>query len=749
MARKKYRRKRDRQPQDEVAGLIIVAIAVLAGASLLFESSTGVIGGFLYRLQRTIAGEYALFVPFSLLLWGLRTMLFPQSSHFGRRALAVLTVIICILTAVHIHAATEIDADALLRNRGAEEGGGILGAVFSYLLVRAFGLVGTVVVLLSAFIISFLVFINLSLRQVVTGVGSVLRSGGRGLSRSLASLGQALTGLVTRKPQARAEDAKEVVIHDYQQEQEEEEQQPGQAAPAAIPPRPAAEQTQAEQADAALPSQPAQPVIVDSQQEETDEAYQLPPLNLLQKTVRLRDPQGRRDLVAQKDLLEETLASFGIEAKVVNVHRGPTITRFEIQPASGVKVSRIVNLADDLALSLAATGVRIEAPIPGKSAVGLEIANKAKATVYIREVLESDAFVHSPSKLTVALGKGIAGDPVIADLREIPHLLIAGATGAGKSVCLNAIITSLLFKAKPSELKLLLIDPKVVELNVFNGLPHLLCPVVTDPRLAAQGLKNIVKEMEHRYQLFSEAGTRDINRYNEIMARQGQRKLPYVIVVIDELADLMMTAATEVEDTVCRIAQKSRAAGIHLVVATQRPSVDVLTGVIKANLTSRIAFAVSSQADSRTILDMGGAEKLLGRGDMLYYPVGAPKPMRVQSAYISDEEVEKVVAHVLGQAGQTQLPRTEFLDVTAAEEQEQEMEADELLPDAARMILESGQASISMLQRRLRIGYTRAARLIDDMEQLGIVGGFEGSKARKILVSPEQLEDILQNLDAS
>ena len=469
------------------------------------------------------------------------------------------------------------------------------------------------------------------------------------------------------------------------------------------------------------------------------------PLHLLQKTVRLKDPQGRRELVSQADILEETLASFGIEAKVINVHRGPTITRFEIQPAAGVKVSRIVNLADDLALSLAATGVRIEAPIPGKSAIGLEIANKAKSTVYLREVLESEAFVHNDSKLAIALGKDIAGEPVVADLMEIPHLLIAGATGSGKSVCLNSIIISLLYKAKPNELKFLLIDPKVVEFNVYNGLPHLLCPVVTDPRMAAQGLKNIVREMEHRYQLFAAKSARDIIRYNELAVQNGEKPLPYIIVVIDELADLMMTAAAEVEDTICRIAQKSRAAGIHLIVATQRPSVDVITGVIKANITSRIAFAVSSQADSRTILDMAGAEKLLGRGDMLYYPVGAAKPRRVQSAYISEDEVEKVVAYILGQA--LPLHGSDFLDASALEDEGQLSDVDELLPEAARLLVESGQASISMLQRRLRIGYTRAARLIDDMEQLGIVGGYEGSKARKILVNMAQLEEILSGLE--
>lgn len=740
MARRK-RRKKERQPQSELTGLIIIALAILAGASLLYSDNTGAIGLFLYRLQITIAGEYALFVPFALLLWGARMLFFPQSQLFARRALGASILTVCLLSAVHILAAESLDnwrSVFALADEG--KGGGVIGAIGAVGLYRAFGLVGSVVVLLSSSFIGFFLILNISLSQFLHWVNQASKSVGEITLRSFGSVNKAIRTSVRSLTPKENSPAQPVTIHDYQSPAAEESEDVVEDKPLELP-------------KAAAPKREVQPipdplpeVIIEEDSQEVSEAYQLPPLNLLQKTIRIKDPQGRRELVSQADVLEETLASFGIEAKVINVHRGPTITRFEIQPAAGVKVSRIVNLADDIALSLAATGVRIEAPIPGKSAVGLEVANKAKATVYLREVLETEDFLASPSKLAVALGKDIAGEPVIADMMEIPHLLIAGATGSGKSVCLNAIISSLLYKAKPSELKMLLIDPKVVELNVYNGLPHLLCPVVTDPRLAAQGLKNIVKEMEQRYQLFAAQGARDIVRYNEMAISKDEKTLPYIIVIIDELADLMMTAATEVEDTICRIAQKSRAAGIHLIVATQRPSVDVITGVIKANITTRIAFAVSAQADSRTILDMGGAEKLLGRGDMLYLPVGASKPRRLQSAYISDEEVEKVVAHVLGQAMQP--IRTDFLDAADLGDEEQSLEMDELLPEASRMIVESGQASISMLQRRLRIGYTRAARLIDDMEQLGIVGGFEGSKARKIQVTIGQLEDILNNLDS-
>lgn len=731
MARTRRRRRKDRQVHNEVGGLIIVAFAVLAGASLFSPDNVGQIGAFLARLQWTIAGEYALFIPFSLLLWGIRMIFFPNSPLFARRAIGSLLIILCILTAVHIAAANKnYTTDHLLAMSRGESaaGGGILGALGAIGLLKAFGLVGGVIILLSMVSIGLFLLLNISLKDFVRGFSRLTKSAAKAMVKSLSRLNAAVAKLVQSqgKPAQDKPAPEPVNIHDYQAPPSEE----GEAAPlgpAVIEAEP-------------LPEAGEQ--IIDVEYEDLD-LYQLPPLSLLQKTVRLKDPQGRSELVSQVSILEETLASFGIEAKVINVHRGPTITRFEIQPASGVKVSRIVNLADDLALNLAATGVRIEAPIPGKSAVGLEVANKSKATVYLREVLETSEFLDNPSKLAIALGKDISGGTVIADLVDIPHVLIAGATGSGKSVCLNSIIISLLYKAKPSELKLLMIDPKVVELNIYNGLPHLLCPVITDPRQAAQGLKNIVKEMEQRYHLFAEAGARDIQRYNELAQERGEKPLPNVIVIIDELADLMVTSPTEVEDSIYRIAQKSRAAGIHLIVATQRPSVDVITGVIKANLTTRIAFAVSSIADSKTILDMGGAEKLLGRGDMLFFPFGAAKPLRLQSAYISDEEVENVVAHVLSQS--VPMLRTDFLQPHQEDAEEEVLEIDELFPEAARIVVESGQASISMLQRRLRVGYTRAGRLIDDMERLSIVGGHEGSKARKILVTLAQLEEILEN----
>jgi DNA segregation ATPase FtsK/SpoIIIE, S-DNA-T family len=470
--------------------------------------------------------------------------------------------------------------------------------------------------------------------------------------------------------------------------------------------------------------------------------YTLPPLTILSKIPRLKDSQQQKTIAERARILEKTLESFGVRVKVTNVESGPSVTRYEIQPEIGVKVSKIVALADDLALNLAAPDVRIEAPIPGKAAVGIEVPNKVIAPVYLREVLEDSQFKQSPSPLTIGLGKDITGIPVLADLMAMPHLMIAGSTGSGKSVCINAVIASILFKATPDEVKFVLIDPKVVELSAFNGIPHLLTPVVTEPKKASQALKNMVKEMGRRYELFAKESVREISRYNERMRLQNleHEMIPYIVVIIDELADLMIVAAADVEDSIARLAQMSRAAGIHLVIATQRPSVDVITGVIKANITSRVAFAVSSQADSRTILDMGGAEKLLGRGDMLFHPLGISKPFRVQGAFINERELNALLEFIKDQGE----PRFQEHLMPDDEDDEEWYEEDDLFPEAVMLFAEAQTASISLLQRRLRIGYTRAARLIDDMERRGFVGRFEGSKAREVLITTEQAAKLLE-----
>ena len=469
-----------------------------------------------------------------------------------------------------------------------------------------------------------------------------------------------------------------------------------------------------------------------------DRPYHFPSLDILAKG---KGSQSNGEEVAQNAMmLENVLSNFGITAKVVNATQGPTVTRYEIEPAPGVKVSRIVNLTDDIALNLAAQHIRMEAPIPGKSAIGIEVPNKTTEAVHLRDVLDCSDFKDARGGIPVGLGKDIAGKPVITDLAKMPHLLVAGTTGSGKSVCVNTLISSILFSRKPEEVKLLLIDPKMVELSIYNGIPHLMAPVVTDMKKAAAVLRWAVREMEARYKAFAASGKRDIKSYNEAHPKAA---MPLIVLIIDELADLMMTAPDDIEESISRLAQMARAAGIHMVLATQRPSVNVITGSIKANVPSRISFAVGSQIDSRTILDMAGAEKLLGKGDMLFSPIGANKPIRVQGAFISDDEVEHLVEFVKQQR------EPEYDDTVTAEAEketaaqdndEQDIYRDELLERAVNLVMESGQASVSMLQRRFRIGYTRAARLVDTMEDLKIVGPNMGSKAREILMSPEQVK---------
>ena len=479
-----------------------------------------------------------------------------------------------------------------------------------------------------------------------------------------------------------------------------------------------------------------------------DEHYEFPPVTLLAPGKGLSDKNSEKMLRATAEKLRRTLYSFGVNARVENVSVGPAITRYELAPAEGVRVSKISNLADDIALSLEAETIRIEAPIPGKHTVGIEVPNKEKNTVPLRDIIESDAFIDNKSKLALPLGKDVAGEIVVSDIAKMPHMLIAGATGSGKSVCINTLITGIIYKAKPSEVKLLMIDPKVVELSVYNGIPHLLIPVVTDPKKAAGALAWAVQEMVKRYSLFAEKKVRDMKGYNELAEKEGNYKLPQIVIIIDELADLMMVAAKDVEDAICRLAQMARAAGMHLVIATQRPSVDVITGIIKANIPSRIAFAVSSQVDSRTILDGAGAEKLLGKGDMLFYPSGAPKPVRIQGAFISDKEVENIVKF-LKKDGETQYDENiiESIESSGAPEkgeldEDDEDDTDPLLNEAIELVVETGQASTSFIQRRFKVGYARAGRIIDQMEQRGVISGYQGSKPREVLMSKERWEEL-------
>ena len=487
-----------------------------------------------------------------------------------------------------------------------------------------------------------------------------------------------------------------------------------------------------------------------------DENYEFPPVSILEPGEQKQIKGGKRTITDNATKLQKTLFSFGVSAKVENVAVGPAITRYELKPAEGVRVNKIANLADDIALNLAAQSIRIEAPIPGKQAVGIEIPNTETEVVHLRDVIDSEEFVKSSSKVSIGLGKDVSGQRVIADIAKMPHLLVAGSTGSGKSVCVNTLITSIIYKAKPSEVKLVMVDPKIVELSVYNGIPHLLIPVVTDPRKAAGALAWAVQEMEDRYAKFASKNVRDLKGYNQsLISEAGSEeeavgKLPQIVIIIDELADLMMVAAKDVEDAICRLAQKARAAGMHLVIATQRPSVDVITGLIKANVPSRIAFAVSSQIDSRTILDMSGAEKLLGKGDMLFYPTGVPKPVRVQGAYVSDKEVETIVSFLKkdGEATYNEEIMEKIENANTSDKEKAMLETEEcddtdpFLNDAIEAVIDMGQASASAIQRKFKVGYARAGRIIDQMEERGIISGYQGSKPREVLMTKERWEEL-------
>lgn len=505
--------------------------------------------------------------------------------------------------------------------------------------------------------------------------------------------------------------------------------------------RPAAEE-QPKRAEALNESE-KEAFAKDMQTEVEETIYHFPPIKLLKKPS-AGPASGDGDIRKNADIIQEVMDNFNVDCRVRAINRGPTITSYELEPSPGVKISKIVSLHDNLSLSLASPGIRIEAPIPGKSAIGIEVPNKVKDSVHLREIIESDAFENLDSSVPLTLGKDISGNAIVSSIDKMPHLLIAGATGSGKSVCINGILMGILYKSAPEDVRLILIDPKVVELGIYNGIPHLLIPVVTDPKKAAFALAWAVDEMEKRYKAFAETGVRDVSGYNEKMKVAGEKTMPKIVIVVDELSDLMMVAAKEVEDYITRLAQMARAAGIHLILATQRPSVDVITGTIKANIPSRIAFSVSSSIDSRTILDMSGAEKLLGKGDMLFYPSSFPKPKRLQGAFVSDQEVENVLAFVKKHTDDAEYDE-EALNTMEKKVQKSFTDEDPLLYDAVDIILTQEQASISFIQRKLKIGYARAARIVDQIEEMGIVGPNEGTKPRKLLMTKEQIENMKEN----
>jgi S-DNA-T family DNA segregation ATPase FtsK/SpoIIIE len=778
MAKQKQRQKRKKQEwkqtlRFELAGLTLFAMTCIAISGL------GVVGQSLTKLTRFFMGEW-----YMLLLLGFLTLSIYyiwKRQHpflFHQRFIGGYLIIASLLLFSHVNLFELLIKDGVFKEPSVirntwelfmmevkgetatrDLGGGMLGAVLFASFHVLFAAKGTELIALLFMIIGAILLTGKSLMDVVNKILSPVFSflkqqfvafisdikswfgnigkkneTGRAASKKKkeakkAPVKESSTEEVTIYPEEEEPIIQPIISNFQDQSKLSLEKEESVGKPVAT-----LESKQSEEMET--------PVVPITFSEEENLDYELPSLDILALPNNQTSGHDNELIRANIRKLERTFESFGVKARVKKVHLGPAVTKYEVYPDIGVKVSKIVNLSDDLALALAAKDIRIEAPIPGKSAIGIEVPNEEVSMVTLREVLDSPHNGNKDSKLLIGLGRDISGEAVLAELNKMPHLLVAGATGSGKSVCINGIITSILMRTKPHEVKMMMIDPKMVELNVYNGIPHLLAPVVTDAKKASQALKKVVSEMERRYELFSHTGTRNIEGYNDYIKRYNQEEegkqplLPFIVVIVDELADLMMVASSDVEDAITRLAQMARAAGIHLIIATQRPSVDVITGVIKANIPSRIAFSVSSQTDSRTILDMGGAEKLLGRGDMLFLPSGMSKPVRVQGAFLSDQEVEDIVDFVITQQ---KAQYQEDMIPTETSSVKTEVE-DDLFNDAVQLVLEMQTASVSMLQRRFRIGYTRAARLIDAMEDRGIVGPYEGSKPREVLMTKSNEE---------
>jgi S-DNA-T family DNA segregation ATPase FtsK/SpoIIIE len=715
----------------EVTAIVLLMLAVFSWVSIYKfrdmpydDQFIGVLGTFYIRSIDAVFSQGVFLIPLFLLFWAIHTGLFKKLWSIRMWGASILSLLV--LLSISVYQIPEGISEWEAGFKGM--GGGYLGGILAYVFIKLVGRIGTLIIIVFGAAIALLMIVDRPLPDIVKSITGFLKVIGQRLSN--------------------------IMFDEYEEEDIRDRRRS--SSPLII------DAVQEVDAQISLPDSLTEPLLPFNQADAEHKAseplgnlhlvstktsneretgaveYHIPPLDILSDVTSERTID-KKNIEESIGVLEDTFASFGVKVKVNQVSCGPAVTRYELSPGAGVKISKIISLTDDLQLNLAAPGIRIEAPIPGKSAVGIEVPNHKIMSVGLRRLLSSPAFGRLNTPLAFALGEDISGNTVAARLNDMPHLLIAGSTGSGKSVCLNCIIMSLIYNSFPDELKLVFIDPKMVELTVYNGIPHLMTPVVTDPKKASVVLKWMAGEMEKRYQKFADLGVRDIHRYNQ----ECKEKMPFIVIVIDELADLMMVAPVEVEDSICRLAQMARAAGMHLIVATQRPSVDVVTGTIKANIPSRIAFAVSSNADSRTILDTSGAEKLLGKGDMLFFPVGAAKPFRVQGAYVSDQDIEKTVDYIREQSmntGENQV----IEELQTSLEQVEDDYGDDLFWEAVGVFVDSRKASVSLLQRRLRIGYSRAARLVDMMEERGIVSELDNNKRREILINREQL-DMLHN----
>lgn len=693
----------------EIIGIVIITIGILSMISL-FSFNMGIIGSIIRGTTFSFMGFGSYFFPLAIIGSGIVFILDKFDHKEGKIILSmgfILLSILIILDGINPFDYTFLDRiNNSIDLSKVGKGGGIIGSFFGFFFYKLFGSIGSYLVLGIILIINILLITNIKIKDIIS--------------------------IFNNRPKKQTNNiSKPKIVNQVKLEQNQEDIK-------------ILDYTKNEKKDFLKEIDVKEEVnnidteIRSKQSKNHISTYSIPSLSLLKSPASNQDINDNKEILNNAKIIEETMKNFGIDAIITQINKGPTITCYELQPSPGIKLSRIVSLSDNIALSLASSDIRIEAPIPGKAAVGIEVPNKVKSSVLLKEIITSEEYNDMDSPIPLALGKDVSGNVIVSTIDKMPHLLIAGATGSGKSVCINTIIMSILYKSSPEDVKLLLIDPKMVELSIYNGIPHLLIPVVTDAKKASFALNWAVDEMEKRYKLFAQNNVRDISSYNNKAKNNGIEELPTIVIIIDELADLMMVAAQEIEDYICRLAQMARAAGMYLIVATQRPSVDVITGTIKANIPSRISFAVSSQVDSRTILDMAGAEKLLGKGDMLFYPSFYSKPSRLQGAFISDEEVEAVVNSLKAQ--DITEYNEDIIEVVESSKEIHFNDSDDLLPTAIALVVEEGQASISLLQRRLKIGYARAARIVDEMEERGVIGGYEGSKPRKVLLSPEDLE---------
>lgn len=765
--------------KGEIFGLFLMALGIIFFISI-YSDKMGIIGRLVYKALSILFGSANFVFPLLLIFWGMLYNLTATKLYTKRYIICCLVIFLFIL--ILLDGSKELDLTLVDRlNKSVEylsitKSGGIIGALLGFFLYKMLGSLGTYILAAVIILITLYLMIKINIDEIVMAFEDIseyiqdkkrileakkLKNEEKKkddllseekhnskeklkdifLTKLLNKNNKKIKEKINNNEQADIFDEK-IVIKEYNNSSDNIETTYVETV---------------EKSDIVNKENLNYEELTEEDKEEfnnideniVEDIYSFPDIALL-NVNKVKNSISNQEIIKNGKIIEKTLDNFNMDCNITAINKGPVITCYELKPAPGIKLSRIVSLADNISMSLGSSDIRIEAPIPGKTVVGIEVANKIKDSVSLREILESDEFKNTKSDVPLTLGKDVEGNIIISSISDMPHLLIAGATGSGKSVCINTIIINILYKSSPKDVRLLLIDPKVVELSIYNGIPHLLIPVVTNPKKAGYALNWAVDEMEKRYKLFAEAQVRDINGYNKKKEKEGKgsSKLPIIVIIVDELADLMMVSSNEIEDYIARLAQMARACGMHLILATQRPSVDVITGTIKANIPSRIAFAVSSAIDSRTILDQSGAEKLLGKGDMLFFPSSASKPKRVQGAFISDEEVEKVVDFIkLNNTSTDKSNETYIADQIKVKEEDDNLDLDPLFNDAINFVLSDEQASISYLQRKLKVGYSRAARIVDQMEDLGIIGPHEGSKPRKLLKTKEEIEDLLGDKD--